>query len=86
MRDNMFLMKCGHVNNAHDSKGNPACIICGCFDVDTKLEKPTDGLEGRQAKCPDCGRTTESRWDLPFFKRNPHSEFDSYYCGCYGWN
>ena len=22
---------------------------------------------------------------LPFFQHNPHSPFDSYYCGCYGW-
>jgi hypothetical protein len=86
MRDNIFLMKCGHVNNAQDRNGNPACVICGCFDIDKKIEKPTDGLEGRQAKCPDCGGTTESRWDLPFFKHNPDRKFDSYYCGCYGWN
>ena len=86
MRDNIFLMKCGHDNNALDRNGNPACVTCGCFDIDKKIEKPTDGLEGRQAKCADCGVTTESSWDLPFFKHNPDREFDSYYCGCWGWN
>lgn len=85
MRNDLFLMKCKHANNARDSKGNPVCVICGCVDVVKKIKQPTDGLEGRTAKCPDCGSTTESRWDLPFFKHNPDREFDSYYCGCYGW-
>lgn len=85
MRNDLFLMKCKHANNARDRKGNPVCVICGCVDVVKKIELPTDGLEGRTAKCPDCGSMTESKWDLPFFKHNPDREFDSYYCGCYGW-
>lgn len=85
MRNDLFLMKCKHANNACDKNGNPVCLICGCLEVVKKIEQPTDGLEGRIAKCPDCGRTTESRWDLSFFKHNPDRELDSYYCGCYGW-
>lgn len=79
-----YKMKCGHVDNA-TSDGKPACAICGCVEIE-RVVKGKEGLEGRLARCSDCGSKTESRWELPFFSHNPKSEYDSYYCGCYGWD
>ena len=85
-----YLMKCGHVANAYDPYGNPVCVICaGITDDADIIEKEcrgSVGLEGRTAKCPECGLKTKSRWDLPFFKYRPDNEFDEYYNGCYGWD
>lgn len=47
--------------------------------------KGTEGLEGRKAKCPECGKIESSHWGLPFFEYRPEEEFDQYYCGCRGW-
>lgn len=83
-------MKCGHVANAHDPYGNPVCVVCtGITNEADIIEKEcfeNVGLEGRIAKCAECLTTTESRWDLPFFKYCPDKEYDAYYDGCYGWN
>ena len=85
------LMKCGHVAQAKDQHDHPCCAICAgitpaAFEVERELTHPTDGLEGRKAECPYCGRTTDSRWTLPFFEYRPDKETDSYYCGCFGWD
>jgi len=91
MSRKLFLMKCGHVNNAVDSNGQPCCVICagitpGAEIVDKEIIEDTDGLEGRIAKCSDCSSTTASSWTLPFFEYCPDKDHDSYYCGCYGWD
>jgi hypothetical protein len=39
----------------------------------------------RTAKC-GCGMLSESNPKLPFFKLQPQSDYDSYYCGCMGWD
>ena len=52
---------------------------CENFESDERLE-------GREAKCPDCGRYDSSRPNLPFFEYSPDKEYDLYYCGCYGWD
>jgi hypothetical protein len=39
----------------------------------------------RKAKC-SCGMISESNPKLPFFKAQPQSDFDRYYCGCWGWD
>lgn len=79
-----YLMKCGHVNNA-ECNGKPCCVICGCVEVEREVQG-TDGLTGRFAKCSDCSSKVPSKWSLPFFSYSPDEEFDSYYCGCYGWD
>ena len=85
-----MLMKCGHVANAVDSKGNPVCAICAGikpgFDVPDRECEGTEGLEGRKATCPICGATTASSWDLPFFEYRPDKGTDVYYDGCMGWD
>ena len=85
-----LLMKCGHVANATDANGNPCCAICAgidnrAFEIAREV-KGTDGLEGRKAKCPYCGKTVDSKWELPFFEYCPDVDRDSYYCGCWGWD
>lgn len=87
--DMINLMECGHVANATDDNGNPACVICGCFAVRRVIDvskEPTAGLEGRKARCADCGKEHESKWTLPFFQYRPEGLLDSCYDGCYGWD
>lgn len=87
----MYLMKCGHVGNARDEHGSVCCAICAgikpeAFQID-KHCSGNDGLEGRTATCLyNCGSKTQSKWELPFFKYQPDKEYDSYYCGCFGWD
>lgn len=90
----LYLMKCGHVAQAIDSNGKPCCAICAgikeeAFIVAKEIDvtkNPAEGLEGRKAKCPYCGETTDSRWNLPFFQYKPNSDTDDYYDGCFGWD
>lgn len=82
-----ILMKCGHIANAVTTDGKPCCAICYGITQDAVIpaEKQPD-LTHRKAKCAYCGRITESREDLPFFSYRPGHEYDSYYCGCGGWD
>jgi len=84
------FMKCGCQSNAQDAKGNPVCavhigLVAGATVVDTS---PPD-LKGRTAKC-GCGRKEDSvkslAGSLAFFEHQPEREFDSFYCGCRGWD
>lgn len=82
------LMECGHIGYAETKDGKPYCPICDCdkvVDDDFKVD-----LTGRKAKCWHCGNIVDSSYKLPFFepkeKFNPKSEYDSYYCGCGGWD
>lgn len=77
-----FIMKCGHIANAETPDGKPACAICGCFDIAD--EQPI--LRNRKARCSYCGKEVDSNFNLPFFEFKPAEEYDSYYCGCGGWN
>lgn len=85
-----YLMKCGHIANAHDPYGNPVCSSCaGINEGADEIEKEcfgNMGLKGRFAKCVYGDSKTESKWELAGFKYCPYQEFDEYYCGCYGWN
>ena len=80
------LMKCGHIGYGETTDGKPYCIICDCDILD---DAPLD-LTTRKARCPHCGKITQSSYNLPFFepkeKFNPKGQYDSYYCGCEGWD
>ena len=79
------MMKCGHIANSYKVKGDkkiPGCVICNCFEV--AESKPS--LEGRTACCVECHKTVPSSWNLLFFCFREGLEFDSYYCGCHGWD
>ena len=75
------IMACGHAANAVTDDGKPICVICMCKEV-----RKTPSLAGRFAKCSDCGHKEPSDMNLPFFEYKPDEEYDSYYCGCYGWD
>ncbi len=80
--NNQPLMKCGHTANAYDKDNRPCCVICNCFEI--AENKPN--IQGRKAKCGQCGRITDSSYDLPFFEYKQDKDYDEYYCGCYGWD
>jgi hypothetical protein len=80
----LYLLKCGHVSNS-TCNGEPYCVICGTGEI-VKEVGDTEGLEGRQAMCRDCGSLTPSKWTLPFFQHRPNEEYDGCYDGCWGWN
>lgn len=83
--DDMYLMACGHIANAKEYETNkPVCIICDCDKVIKVVKK--DSYKDRIAKCTECGKETQSNPHLAFFKYEPDKEYDSYYCGCYGWD
>jgi hypothetical protein len=79
------LMKCGHAANA-TCDGKPACAICACTEVADTIPD----LTGRKARCgyygTHCHSETPSSMKLPFFEYRPDKEYDTYYCGCYGWD
>ena len=77
-----YLMKCGHVANSETTDGKPFCVVCGCYD----LADNQPILRNRKAKCYWCEKEVESSFNLPFFKFRPEQEYDSYYCGCGGWD
>lgn len=80
--ENKTLMKCGHVANGKTFDGKPICVICNCVEAAETKPNP----DGRKAKCYWCGKEVESSFNLPFFKFRPEQEYDSYYCGCGGWD
>ena len=57
----------------------------GIYEPCDELEVD-DNLEGRIAKCTDCGERQPSKPSLPFFWYRPDKMHDSYYCGCRGWD
>lgn len=84
--ENKILMTCGHTANGYKVIGNrriPCCVICDC----DKIAQQTFVVNSsRLMKCRSCGRVVESNQDAAFFKFQPDEEYDSYYCGCDGWD
>lgn len=78
------LMKCGHIAQGYNTEtGKPFCVICNCSEVG---DKDTVDLKSRIARCNTCGFETPSSFKLPFFCYAPEKAYDTYYCGCKGWN
>ena len=80
-------MKCGHIGYGETTDGKPYCVICDC----TEIKEECPDLTGRKAKCSCCYKITESSFGLPFFsQRKDYNEnenkYDSYYCGCEGFD
>ncbi len=84
-----YLMKCGHIANAKNETGDPICGICDCTEIVSECSG-TKGLEDRRALCCQhkgvVNTPVQSRWELPFFEYRPNEKYDTYYCGCYGWD
>lgn len=94
------LMKCGHAANS-TLDGIPVCVICyGIRPGADQVVDDRPSLEGRRAVC--CYKNHLARYvrddkrgqhgmrpssyDLAYFKHQPDQPFDSYYCGCHGWD
>ena len=86
------MMTCGHEANGvrvvSDGEDIPACVICSC----TEVAESEPNLEGRMARCGGAQLRKKCRGPIPsakglaFFGHRPDAEFDSYYCGCDGWD
>jgi hypothetical protein len=91
MPSNPPMMQCGHAANSEyeiDGVKHPCCVICfqGVGSPAAKIARDTPDLTGRRAMCKDCHRTTASSFALPFFHHDTTHNYDSYYCGCRGWD
>lgn len=85
----MPLMKCGCVSQAVRPNGDPVCTSHMNLTPDAEIVAATvPDFGNRQAKCPYCGEFADSKnyERLPFFEHRPDKSYDSYYCGCRGWN
>lgn len=85
----MPLMKCGHVAQGRNWNNDPVCVICaGINDDFDQVETAPINLTGRMAHCAytTCKSMQESSLSLPFFTHHPDKQYDTYYCGCLGWN
>lgn len=87
------LMKCGCAAQAVDSdSGAPYCLTHDC----TEVEEGEVDLSGRRARCSyygtnskyakPCRAEGDSSLNLAFFEYKPDAEYDTYYCGCWGWD
>lgn len=92
-----ILMKCGHTAQGKQADGQPVCVICvGIRPGATEIEDKLPELAGRFSRCKyfgsvgkkkePCRDIKQSSYSLPFFEHRPDSEYDSHYCGCWGWN
>ena len=81
----MTMLKCGcrAVGSVQAADGTraPYCVTHGCSEI-----APDPDLTGRQARCPYCKKVRDSSVDLPFFSMRDDQPFDSFYCGCRGWD
>lgn len=64
----------------------------GAKDAQERMDlefSPSDfedaALEGRHAECVFCSTRAPSARALSHFRYMPRHAFDSYYCGCHGW-
>lgn len=81
------LMKCGHVALATDSNNRPVCPICsGTTSKAYEVVEIKPDLTGRSAICGYCKTVVPSKYELPFFGYKEGHPFDTYYCGCRGWD
>jgi len=77
-----MLMKCGCIAQGKTSNDKSICIT---HMEKIPMEDPPD-LSERVARCEQKCKSVQSSPDLPFFVYQPDREFDTYYCGCRGWN
>ena len=80
------MMRCGHSANSMKQIAVddeiPCCTICDCDEPSFVQPDPT----GRKAKCIYCNNTVDSKLGLAFYRYIPNRQYDSYYCGCEGWD
>lgn len=82
-----IMLKCKCMANMLREMPNgdriPTCIH-GTLE---QIETPD--LSKRKARCSyysSCKQEVSSMGNLAFFEYKPHKDYDSYYCGCWGWD
>lgn len=95
------MMKCGHRAQGHNGYGEPVCVVCFGLFPGAKEVMPDDEvkerIEGRMMRCSyrststgkPCENHANPRPSDPraaFFSSDPDADFDTYYCGCWGWD
>lgn len=87
-QNNEVYLACGCLSNAIDQDNNPACSTHDGLMDTSPAELPD--LMDRKAVCTQHKFTPKKVVDsvitLPFFQYRPDMQFDSYYCGCWGWD
>lgn len=87
MSKKQIFMTCGHTANSkiwYNNEQHPYCAICGCSTTLNDFNKVD--FTKRKMKCSQCGLTRTSIPTEAFFKYQPDKEYDSFYCGCDGWD
>lgn len=80
------MMKCGHAANGR-MNGGPVCVMCLGIDPGASVvDEAKADLTDRMARCSYCGAKRPSSPSLPFFGHLDGREYDSFYCGCRGWD
>jgi hypothetical protein len=75
------LMSCGCTTPlTRQATGEPSCM----WHPEAEPVLPMPDLSARVARCY-CGEQTPSSPKLAFFELRPTYTFDTYYCGCAGW-
>lgn len=87
--NNHPMMQCGCAASSHlrdNATGKwdiPYCGTHGCKD----LAPFPPLLVGRIAQCAYCKKSRPSDNEaLAFFEYRPTRDYDTYYCGCRGWD
>lgn len=84
------LMRCGCVATATDTQtGRPVCVVHAGLTPDADIPAEAPDLTGRRARCAyysGCGVERDSSLDLAFFEYHPEQPYDTFYCGCHGWD
>lgn len=89
------IMLCGCAANGTTKDGDPICVIhVGMLnksnvDIGRNVKVVKTNYLNRKAICGQCRKDhtiTPSTPSLPFFREEPDFQFDSYYCGCRGWD
>lgn len=84
------MMGCGHTANAvvEDTK-QPVCAICYGIKPEAVVVVAAPDLTGRTMRCScimSCKVKRPSDPAAAFFEHRPTAAFDSFYCGCDGWD
>jgi hypothetical protein len=85
MNKQTSLMKCGCSASSKIKIDGCWVDACGTHNCTEKVENPPS-LNGRKAKCGYGDTVVNSNYNLAFFKHSPNEEYDTFYCGCYGWD
>lgn len=77
------IMKCG-CSGMGTANLKPCCLTHFPRPESLEVMDVLPDMSGRVARCEYCKAEAKSKEDLPFFQFGEN--YDSYYCGCRGWD